>query len=144
MHVSRPIPDVEPSADGEGKRPSRIGRAPLIVASLAGVALVIGTIGPPLFGRGTFLASDLLYIGYPWRALEDPEALGAYLNGPVSDTVDAGYPDRVTFAERLRDGTYTDWNPWVAGGSPLGGAGVLGHSRSFPSWCCPAGSRPQP
>jgi hypothetical protein len=146
MHVTRPKPQIEPSAGRHDGRPSRIGRAPLIVVCLAGLALVVGTIGPPLFGRGTFLASDLLYIGYPWRALEDPVALGAYHHGPVSDTVDGAYPDRVTFAERLRGGTITDWNPWVAGGQPMGAtssSGVLGPLSliSFvlvPSWYAPA------
>jgi Bacterial membrane protein YfhO len=143
MHVTRPKPQIEPSADSDERRPSRTSRAPLIVACLAGLALVIGTIGPPLFGRGVFLASDLLYDGYPWRALQDPTALGAHLSGPVSDTIDAGYPDRATFAEQLRDGMFTDWNPWVAGGQPLGGSGVLGPLAflSFvllPSWYAPA------
>ena len=114
---------------------------PLLVAVVAAAAFVVGTVGPPLFGRGVFQASDLVYIAYPWRAYDDPTALNAYDHGPVSDTVDGAYPDRQRFAEGLQDRSVLDWNPWVQGGQSLGGvssSGVLGPATLahvvFPGW----------
>jgi hypothetical protein len=118
---------------------------PLLVAVVAGVAFVVGTIGPPLFGRGVFLATDVLTSAYPWRAVSDPAGENIAHHGPVGDTIDAGYPFRSTFAEALRDGDYLGWNPFPVGGTVLGADGSAGTTSPFelmyvvlPTWFAPA------
>jgi hypothetical protein len=137
--------DEAPAEVGPGASLRTPRRAPLVAALLAGVALVIGTIGPPLFGRGVFLASDVLQTAYPWRAVSDPAAENVAEHGPIGDTIDAGYPARSTFAEALRQGDLLGWNPYVAGGTVLGGDGSGATLSPFelayvglPMWFAPA------
>lgn len=111
----------------------------------AAVVFVVGTIGPPLFGRGVFLASDLLYFAYPWRATADEvKPLDYNLSGPVSDTIDAAYPAKATFGEAVRGGDFRTWVVEPAGGEPLGPtlSGVTNPSALsfviFPAWFAPA------
>ena len=140
MQTTRP--ESEPSPD-RGASPAR--RLPLLVACVAAALFVIGTIGPPLVGKGVFLTSDLVYLGYPWKALEDPAALQTSLHGPTSDTVDASYPARARFGEDLRGGDFTGWNPWTGGGEPLGATSSAGMLNPLavpfvllPAWFAPA------
>jgi hypothetical protein len=93
---------------------------PLLVTAVAAVVFVVGTIGPPLFGRGVFLSSDLIHLAYPWKAYQEPGELDTAKHGPTSDTVDAVYPSLVGFAEAARDGHFQGWDPYVSGGHPLG------------------------
>jgi hypothetical protein len=125
--------------------PDPMRRLPLFATVVAGVALVVGTIGPPLFGRGVFLATDVLTSAYPWRAFSDPLAENVGDHGPVGDTIDAAYPFRSTFAEALREGEFLGWNPYPVGGTVLAADGA-GASLSpfgllyvvFPTWFAPA------
>jgi hypothetical protein len=96
----------------EAPSPGALRRLPLLVTVVAGAALVVGTIGPPLFGRGVFLATDVLTSAHPWRAVSDAAAESITEHGPVGDTIDAGYPFRATFAEELRHGNLLGWNPY--------------------------------
>src|SRR5690625_3052940 len=66
--------------------------ATLAAGLLAGVVLLIGTVGPPLFGQGVFLGSDAVSAAYPWRAFMDPAVEDIAHHGPIGDTVDAGFP----------------------------------------------------
>jgi hypothetical protein len=125
----------------------RLGRAgALVVAALAAVFFVLGTVGPPAFGDGVFLSSDLIYIGYPWRADADPFVdLGASRHGPTSDTVDAVYPARAVFGDALGDRDFAEWNQWIGGGEPLGATNGAGQLNPLalpfalaPSWYAPA------
>jgi hypothetical protein len=118
---------------------------PLILTLVAGVILVAGTIGPPLIGRGTFLASDVIYDTYPWRATADPVAEGVDAHGPVGDTIDATFPARAGFADALRDGDFLSWSPFSVGGTVLGADGSSGTISPFelayvalPAWFAPA------
>jgi hypothetical protein len=86
-------------------------RLPLLVTIAAGVALVVGTIGPPMFRRGVFLATEALTGAYPWRAVSDPTAENFGHHGPVGDTVEGIHPFRSTFADTLRDGDFLAWKP---------------------------------
>ncbi len=120
-------------------------RLPLVTTIVAGLALVLGTIGPPLFGQGVFLATDALSGAYPWRAHTDAAAQNVRNHGPVGDTVDGVYPFRATFAEALRDGDFLGWNPYVAGGTALGADGTAATLSPFellyvilPTWFAPA------
>jgi Bacterial membrane protein YfhO len=131
-------------APGPGP-PSRLRRLPLLVTLVAGVAFVVGTIGPPLIGRGVFLATDVLTSAYPWRAVSDPAAENIGVHGPVGDTIDAGYPFRSTFADALRDGDFLGWNPYPVGGTVQGADGSGGTLSLFellyvvfPTWFAPA------
>ena len=72
----------------------RSSRAGLAVVGVSVVVFVLGTIGPPLFGRGVFLTADLVYLAYPWQAFEDPVTLDVGAHGPTSDTIDSTYPQR--------------------------------------------------
>jgi hypothetical protein len=131
------------SADSAGK-PSSRHRLGVALGLLAAALFVVGTIGPPLFGRGVFLASDLIYDSYPWRALEDETTLDYDRHGPVGDTVDGGFPAKALFGEAVRDGELQTWNPWMAGGIPLyptsyGVASPLALTFVlFPAWYAPA------
>jgi len=129
----------------EAPSPGALRRLPLLITVVAGVALVVGTIGPPLFGRGVFLATDVLTSAYPWRAVSDPAVENIADHGPVGDTIDAGYPSRSTFAEELRDGNFLGWNPYPVGGTVLGADGSGGSLSPFellyvvfPTWFAPA------
>ena len=120
-------------------------RLPLVAVVLAGVALVVGTIGPPLVGRGVFLATDVLETAYPWRAVSDPAAENVANHGPIGDTIDAGYPARSAFADALRNGDFLGWNPYVVGGTVLGADGSGATLSPFelayavlPMWFAPA------
>jgi hypothetical protein len=138
--------DTEPVSDAPPTRTrSRFRRLPLLVTIAAGVALVVGTIGPPMFGRGVFLATDALTSAYPWRAVSDPTAENYGDHGPVGDTVDGIHPFRSTFADALRDGDFLAWNPYVVGGTALGSDGSAATLSPFellyvvfPTWFAPA------
>jgi hypothetical protein len=116
------------------------------LAAAAAVALVIGTIGPPIVGNGVFLTSDLIYIAFPWQAEADPVTeLQAHLGGPTTDTIDVVYPSRAVFGQQARDGNFAAWNPYNFGGEPLGATSNFGQLNPLvwpfvflPGWLAPA------
>lgn len=126
------------------RRPAQV--AATVVASLAVLAFVAGTIGPPLVGRGVFLTHDLIYFAYPWQAYEDPVAdLDAGHGGPTSDTVDAIFPARAVFGASARSGDFDAWNTMVGGGEPYGSTSSAGQLNPLawpyvlgPAWLAPA------
>ena len=112
-----------------------------LAALLAVALLVVGTIGPPLFGRGSLLATDMSTLGYPWRAYLEPGEANTGDHGPVTDTVDASYPTRVAVSEAARDGDLFGWNPFTSGGVPAASESASGSLTPFgllyvvlPSW----------
>ncbi len=117
-----------------------------VLAFVAAVALVIGTIGPPLVGNGVFLTSDLIYFAFPWQAHGEPvNELHAQLGGPTTDTVDVVYPARAVFGSQARDQHFLSWNPWNFGGEPLGATSNMGQLNPLawpflflPGWFAPA------
>lgn len=147
--TSRPAPPVPEAtcqpdgADTEADGFSR--RVGLVVTSLAVVVLVVGTIGPPLFGRGVFLTADTIFDTYPWRAIESPAVLDIRHHGPTSDTVDVAFPTRSTFGDAGQEGDFLAWDSLVAGGTPVGSESSVGVLGPFawlfvllPSWYAPA------
>lgn len=120
--------------------------AATVVASLAVLAFVAGTIGPPVVGRGVFLTSDLIYFAFPWQAYEDPvRDLQAMHGGPTSDTVDAVFPARAVFGASARSGNFDAWNTMVGGGEPYGSTSSIGQLNPLawpyllgPAWLAPA------
>jgi hypothetical protein len=127
-----------------------IGSPARLVATLLGLAaaaaLVIGTIGPPLAGKGVFLTSDLIYLAFPWQAHAEPvNELHAARGGPTTDTVDVVYPSRAVFGEAARNGDFSAWNPFNFGGEPLGATSNFGQLNPLawpflfaPAWFAPA------
>jgi hypothetical protein len=120
-----------------------VARAAIIVAALAAVAVVLGTIGAPIIGQGSFHGASLVYAQYPWR---EDRPVGFTLDiGPIGDTVDSTMPNRYQFGERARDGDLALWNPYAAGGLPLGStsqSGVMSPMNipfvALPAWAAPA------
>jgi hypothetical protein len=117
----------------------------LVATLVAAGALVLGTIGPPLFGQGVFLTDDTIFYAYPWRALESPAALDVQDHGPTTDTVDVVYPTRATFGDAARAGDFLAWDPLVAGGMAVGSESTSGVLNPFawlfvllPAWYAPA------
>jgi hypothetical protein len=117
---------TEPAAQRE-RDPARAARwrAPtveriLTVAVLAGIAAfaVIG-IGSPLVGRGVFASTAQLAAESPYRELPQFATIMP-TNIFLGDTWDTGYPNTILFANALRAGHWAQWNPYVAGGFPLG------------------------
>lgn len=120
-----------------------LARAAVIVAALAALAVVLGTIGAPIVGQGSFHGASLVYAQYPWR---EDRPVGFTLDiGPIGDTVDSTMPNRYQFGERARDGELALWNPYAAGGLPLGStsqSGVMSPMNLpfvvLPAWAAPA------
>src|SRR5918997_2400707 len=145
-----PAPSEAPmTPDPAGAPPRTAGRllrhAPFVAGLLAVVALVVGTIGPPLAGDGVFLAADQTTLAFPWRAYDSPVQEHIGHHGPVTDTIDAAYPARVAVAEALRHGHVFGWNPYAAGGAPAATESSSGTLSPFgliyvvvPSWFAPA------
>ena len=153
MSVTSPSAPPVPATSDQPESPDT-GAGPqghrlvLVATALAVIVLVVGTIGPPLFGRGVFLTADTIFDTYPWRAIESPGALGIQEHGPTSDTVDAWYPIRSTFGDAARSGDFLAWDPLAAGGTPVGSeslGGVLGPFAwlfvVLPGWYAPAAGK---
>ncbi len=101
-----------------GKRGTSTGSRALGWWTLLLVAVsVVATIGLPLFGVGSFHASDVLQAYPPWRA--DAPAGFRVDNANVSDTVDATIPMRAAWRRRILDGDLPLWESYAAGGAPL-------------------------
>jgi hypothetical protein len=135
--------DTHDARDDRAPHPLR--DIPFLVATVAVAVLVIGTIGPPLVGQGTFLASDQVTLAFPWRAYDDPAALNVGHHGPVTDTLDAIFPTRVAVADAARQGDVFGWNPYVSGGVPAAAESSNGSISPFafpylvlPDWFVPA------
>ncbi len=129
----------------EAAAPHPLRHVAFLAAVVAVALLVVGTIGPPLFGRGSLLATDMSTLGYPWRAYDEPGELNTGDHGPVTDTVDASYPTRVAVADAARDGNVFGWNPFISGGAPAASESASGSLDPFgllfivlPGWFAPA------
>ena len=143
MHDSPAATDAADTPDTAVGRRLAVG-----AALLAAFALVIGTIGPPLFGKGVFLTADTIFYSYPWRAHESPALLDVPHHGPTTDTVDAIYPTRVRFADAARDGDFLGWEPLVVGGTAVGSESTSGVMNPLalpylllPGWYAPAAAK---
>ncbi|MBF4514380.1 hypothetical protein ITJ66_17980 [Plantibacter sp. VKM Ac-2885] len=90
-----------------------------IVAWAALVTFALLSVGPPLLGMGTFLGTDLLQNAAPWQSALGPTR--PVVNALVGDTVDTVVPQTWAIVDMLRAGTSPAWNPWVGGGTELGG-----------------------
>jgi len=112
------LTDVESDSDSPGTSPApRAGRLVDRVALLAVVLFAVIGIGTPLLGLATFANTDLLADNSPYVSVTEPDPVK---NSIANDVVASVLPSTSLFAEELRDGRLAAWNPYVAGGSPLG------------------------
>jgi hypothetical protein len=82
------------------------------------VAFVAAGLGSALLGRSVFLATDLMQRWAPWRSLALGD--GSATNIWLGDTLDSAVPQSVLVKQSVLDGHLDVWNPYLAGGVPLG------------------------
>jgi len=92
-------------------------------AELWGVALFLFFLLAIFFWRviflgEAFLGADVLYLFYPWRSLASQDLQVA--NPLFGDIVGALYPSLLYMVRAIKSGHFPLWNPYVAGGQPLG------------------------
>ncbi|MGH8935809.1 MAG: YfhO family protein [Acidimicrobiia bacterium] len=109
-------------------------------------ATILLSIGSPLLGDGVFLAVDTLQRYSPWKE-EAPAAFRAS-NPHVTDTIDAGMPNRAAIRRRLAQGDYPLWTSLPAGGRPLAALPNAGWASPLslpyyvlPLWYAPAAAK---
>lgn len=108
--------DPDPLADPADLRAGRI-LVGVVLAAIAAFALL--GIGSPLLGQSVFAATDELVTNSPYR--EMPQFADVRVtNNYVDDTWDSAIPSTMLFADQLRRGEVAAWNPYSAGGVPLG------------------------
>ncbi len=113
------------------------------VALAAAVFTIVVGIGGPLVGHGVFLGSGMLRDAAPWSA----QSGSATPTTIFSDTVDFYSPQQQLLADGARHLHLPLWNPYVAGGVPLGAIPDTGGlspfaavRAAFPDWLAPAWS----
>ncbi|WP_456789413.1 DUF6044 family protein [Cellulomonas sp. P5_C5] len=123
-------PEPEPAGHGVGplRRLRGAGRsavvaarsvsAPTAVAWGALVAFVLLALGPALLGTAVFSATDMVNQLAPWKSSDYGD--GTVHNPWPGDTVDSVTPRILLLKHTLLSGRILWWNPYVAGGSPLG------------------------
>ncbi|MBF0686357.1 MAG: YfhO family protein [Cellulomonas sp.] len=98
--------------------PASRGVTLVTAAAWCGLALfVVVGVGSALLGRTVFAATDMLGAYAPWDGvLADTPARNPW----PADTVDSVIPRLLLLKHALLEGDMPWWNPYVAGGSPLG------------------------
>ncbi|ROS76379.1 hypothetical protein EDF24_1968 [Curtobacterium sp. PhB130] len=101
------------------------------------VAFVLFTIGPALLGHGTFLNTGLLNRFTPWA--DTFQSTTQSSNVFDSDTIDSAAPQVSLLVRLAQEGVFGAWNPYVAGGTELGGLPDSGawSPLSLPWWVLP-------
>lgn len=117
---------------------SRRGETMITVAMwLMLAAFTVLAIGGPLFGRGVFLATEIMGDFAPWQSyLEDAETAP---NRFVGDTIDSKGSQSIRIVEDTAAGAVPQWSPYSLGGFELGGlpnSGVYS-PLSVPWWVAP-------
>lgn len=113
-----------------------------IAAWAALAAFVVWTLGPALVGQGTFLNTGLLSRYTPWG--ETFRTLTNSTNILNSDTIDTVAPQTALLTQLAHQGVFGAWNPYVAGGTELGGIPDSGawSPLSLPWWILPLAYAP--
>jgi len=101
-----------------GTSAGRLGRLVDRVAFAAVVLFAVLGIGAPLLGLATFANTDLLVSNSPY--VSEGYAVPHVQNRIANDIVASVLPSTSLFAEELKRGNLAAWNPYVAGGNPLG------------------------
>ncbi|WP_213455028.1 YfhO family protein [Rhizomonospora bruguierae] len=112
-----------PSAEGAVRTPDRrAGRPERVLSLLVGLlilAFALVGIGSPLLGQTVFAGTDQLVSRAPYNEMPQFAQVRAQ-NTFIDDTWDTAIPHTLLFADELRRGHVAAWNPYVAGGAPLG------------------------
>jgi len=98
--------------------PRRRPRPLTSVALIAAVFFILAGIGSPLLGTSVFAATDELSVLSPYH--DSGLAGTAVQNTYMDDTYDAMLPNTMLYVQSVRDGDAANWNPYIAGGTPLG------------------------
>lgn len=113
-----------------------------IIAWAALVAFVAFTLGPALTGHATFLNTGLLARYTPWA--QTLGADGGSTNVYTSDPLDSNAPQTSMLVRLAHAGVFAAWDPYVAGGTALGGVPDSGQwsPLSLPWWILPLSYAP--
>ena len=113
-----------------------------IVTWAALVAFVVVTLGPALSGHGTFLNTGLLSRYTPWAQTLGPDLTSTNLY--TSDPIDSNAPQTSLLVQLAHQGVFGAWDPYVAGGTALGGVPDSGQwsPLSLPWWILPLSYAP--
>lgn len=113
-----------------------------ILAWAALVAFVAWTLGPALTGHGTFLNTGLLSRYTPWAQTFGAD--GGSTNIYTSDPLDSNAPQTSMLVRLAHAGVFAAWDPYVAGGTVLGGVPDSGQwsPLSLPWWILPLSYAP--
>ncbi|GAA1890897.1 YfhO family protein [Asanoa iriomotensis] len=103
--------DVDRPAPPRHTWPDRVALAAVVLFALVGI-------GTPLLGLTTFAQTDLLVSKNPYSSAG--LATGHVENKIANDIVASGLPNTQLFADELKQGRLTAWNPYVGGGGALG------------------------
>jgi membrane protein YfhO len=131
------------SPDGPAHRlPDRLDRRlAKVVGGLLLVAVAV-LLGRALLGQRALIATNQMLEYAPWAADVPTGFHGS--TGPWGDTYDIWEPQRLLFAEELRDGQLGWWNPYPSGGAPLAAEPSTGTFGPFqlpyllvPGWYAP-------
>lgn len=109
----------------------------ILVSWSALLAFAIVSIGTPLLGIGSFLDTKMFASFAPWASASgDADPLLVPFFG---DTVDSAAPQVMMLVGHAWSGSFAEWNPFVAGGSELGGLPNSGaySPLSLPWWLLP-------
>lgn len=110
------------STDHEGApepgAPSAVRRLLTALALIAAVFFALAAIGSPLLGRTVFAGTDELarFSPYADAGLAGIQVQNTYLD----DTYNSELPAELLFTDEARWGEFAEWNPYIAGGTPLG------------------------
>lgn len=111
-------------------------------AMIAAVLFALIGIGTPLLGRTVFAATDFFSRTSPY--LDSGLAVKPIQNTYMHDTWNSVMPFEQLFARSLREGDPAWWNPYVAGGTPMGSVPNSAHFSPLtlpyyvlPDWLAP-------
>ena len=101
------------------------------------VAFTVISVGAPLLGDGTFLGTQLLTTYAPWSSTL--HSVTPITNGFVGDTINSATPQVALIVDAARHGVFGQWNPYLSGGTQLGGLPNSGiySPLSLPWWFLP-------
>lgn len=103
------------------------------------MAFAVATLWPTATGK-VFLGSENLLIATPWGT----DSVTQVTNPWIGDTIDTVIPQTLAIRDGLLSGAVPQWNPYLAGGSPLGSLPNVGSfspitfaSNFVPVWLVP-------
>lgn len=121
-------PDTAARHDGQDAVVARRSRWLFVGTLLALLVVYVPLLGPSLVGQQVFAETGLVLRFEPWSLDAAPEdQTGVTI---AHDTMDSALPSLDVWRERVLDGDYPLWSPYIAGGAPL--ASVPEHALLSP------------